>query len=205
MQWYAETPARRTRQVVGDLVAVLWVVLWLLVARWTFGLVRLLAAPADPLRTAGTTVENRLDDVAGQIGEVPLVGDRLTVPFTGAADAGGSLVSAADSLDSGVTRVAWLLSVLVGAVPILVVGGVYLAVRYLWARRVHELRLLREGPSARELLALRALVHQSPRRLVRVSPDPLTAWRSGDDNVITDLADLELARLGLRSGRAAAG
>lgn len=205
MQWYAETPARRTRQVIGDLLAVLWVVLWLLIARWTFGLVRLLAAPADPLRTAGTTVENRLDDVAGQIGDVPLVGDRLTAPFTGAADAGGSLVSAADSLDSGVTRVAWLLAVLVAAVPILVVVGAYLAVRYVWARRVHELGRLREGASARELLALRALVHQSPRRLVRVSPDPLTGWRSGDEEVIADLAGLELARLGLRAGGPATG
>ncbi|WP_114907572.1 hypothetical protein [Ornithinimicrobium murale] len=199
MHWYAETPARRTRQVIGDALALGWVVLWVLVARWTFDLVRLLAAPAGPLRTAGTTVETRMDDVADQIGEVPLVGDRLTGPFTGAADAGESLVSAGDALDSGVTRVAWLLSVFVGAVPILFVAGGYLLVRYLWARRAHELGRLRQGDSAQELLALRALVHQSPRRLVRVDADPLAAWRTGDEHTIRELAGLELKRLGLRA------
>ncbi|USQ82038.1 hypothetical protein NF556_10465 [Ornithinimicrobium faecis] len=205
MQWYAETPARRTRQVTGDLLAVAWVVLWVLIARWAFDLVRLLAVPAEPLRTAGTTVQTRMDDVAGQIGEVPLVGDRLTGPFTGAADAGGSLVSAGDALDTGVTRVAWLLSVFVGAVPILFVVGVYVLLRAHWARRTTELARLREGDSALELLALRALVHQSPRRLVRVDPDPLGAWRAGDEQAISDLAGLELARVGLRPQRLSAG
>lgn len=200
MQWYAETPARRTRQVTGDLLALGWVLVWVLIARWTFDLIRLLAVPAGPLRTAGTTVETRMDDVAGQIGEVPLVGDRLTGPFTGAADAGGSLVSAGDALDSGVTRVAWLLSVFVGAVPILFVAGAYVLLRFLWARRTTELARLREGDSALELLALRALVNQSPRRLVRVDPDPLSAWRSGDQAAISALAGLELRRLGLRAG-----
>ena len=197
MQWYAETPTRRTRQVTGDLLAVGWVILWVLIARWTFDLVRLLAAPAAPLRTAGVTVETRMTDVAGRIGEVPLVGDRLTGPFTGAADAGGSLVSAGDALDSGVTRVAWLLSLFVGAVPILFVVGAYVLVRWLWARRTTELARLRQGDSALELLALRALVHQSPRRLVRIDPDPLGA--------IAELAGLELARSGLRPHRLSTG
>lgn len=205
MQWYAETPARRTRQVIGDLLAVGWVILWVLIARWTFDLVRLLAVPAGALRTAGITVQTRMDDVAGQIGEVPLVGDRLTGPFTGAADAGGSLVSAGDALDSGVTRVAWLLSVFVGAVPILFVVGAYLLLRSLWARRTTELARLRESDGALELLALRALVHQSPRALVRVDPDPLAAWRAGDEQAISNLAGLELARVGLRPQRLSAG
>lgn len=205
MQWYAETPTRRTRQVTGDLLAVGWVILWVLIARWTFDLVRLLAAPAAPLRTAGVTVETRMTDVAGRIGEVPLVGDRLTGPFTGAADAGGSLVSAGDALDSGVTRVAWLLSLFVGAVPILFVVGAYVLVRWLWARRTTELARLRQGDSALELLALRALVHQSPRRLVRIDPDPLGAWRSGDEQTIAELAGLELARSGLRPHRLSTG
>ncbi|WP_109471260.1 hypothetical protein [Ornithinimicrobium cavernae] len=200
MHWYAETPARRTRQVVGDLLALAWVLLWLLIARWTFDLVRLLAAPADPLRASGTTVQRRMSEVAGQVGEVPLVGDRLTGPFTGAADAGGSLISAGDALDSAVTRVAWLLSVFVAAVPILVVAGAYVLLRYAWARRASELGRLRQGTHALELLALRALVHQSPRRLARVAQDPLAGWRTGDADTVRALADLELGRLGLRAG-----
>ncbi len=201
MHWYAQTPARRTRQLIGDLLAVGWVLTWVLLARWTFHLVRLLAAPADPLRSAGTTVERRMADIAEQIEEVPLVGDGLTGPFTGAAGAGDSPVSAGNALDAGVTQVAWLLSLLVGTVPILFVTGTYLVWRWLWVRRVHQLGVLRHGAQAQELLALRALVHQPPRRLVRVAPDPLAAWRGGDDAVIADLAALELGRLGLRPHR----
>lgn len=205
MHWYAEIPARRTRQIIGDALVAAWVIAWVLIARWIFDLVRLLAAPAGPLRTAGVTVQGRMDDVAGQIGEVPLVGERLTGPFTGAADAGGSLVSAGDALDSGVTQVAWLMSICVGAVPILFVAGGYVLLRYVWARRAQELGRLRQGQSAQELLALRALVHQTPRRLVQIDPDPLTAWRSGDQQTVRDLASLELKRLGLRAPEAPTG
>lgn len=198
MHWYAETPVRRTRQIVGDLLVLLWVVLWVLLGRWTFSLVRLLAAPADPLRSAGGTVQDRLTEVAERVGEVPLVGDQLTSPFTGAADAGTSLVTAADALDSGVTRVAWVLALLLAATPILLVVGAYLAVRLTTARRAAAMGRLREGESALELLALRALVTQTPARLVRVNPDPLAAWRAGEDSTVRALAGLELQRLGLR-------
>lgn len=199
MQWYAETPVRRSRQVVGDLLVLGWVIVWVLIGRWTFGLVSLLAAPAEPLRAAGATVEGRLDEVAGRIGEVPLVGDRLTGPFTDAADAGGSLVQAGDSLDSAVDRVAWLLAILVAATPILLVAGAYLALRVTYLRRATAIARLREAPSTLELLALRSLVTQPPARLARIHADPLEQWRAGDADTVAALAGLELSRLGLRS------
>ncbi|WP_143553865.1 hypothetical protein [Serinicoccus sp. CNJ-927] len=46
MRWYADAPARRSRQVTADLLVLAWVVLWVLVGRWVFGLVMTLAAPA---------------------------------------------------------------------------------------------------------------------------------------------------------------
>jgi hypothetical protein len=198
MQWYAETHARRTRQVIGDLLILGWVILWLLVARWTFSLVRGLAAPADPLRRAGTAVRDRMDEVAGQVGDLPLVGDQLTGPFRGAADAGASLVSAGDSLDSSVTRVAWLLSTVVAATPILIVAGAYLVLRITYVRKASALARLREAPSTMQLLALRALVSQPPAQLARVHADPLEQWRAGDPATVSALAGLELRRLGLR-------
>lgn len=199
MQWYAETPARRTRQLIGDLCVLAWVILWVLVGRWTFSLVRGLAAPADPLRSAGTSVRDRMDEVAGQVGDVPLVGDRLTAPFQGAADAGGSLVSAGDALDSAATRVAWLLSLVVAVTPILLVAGAYLFLRVTYVRRATALARLREAPHTMELLALRALVSQAPARLARIHPDPLERWRAGDPATVDALAGLELRRLGLRA------
>lgn len=198
MQWYAETPARRTRQVVGDLLVLAWIILWVLVAQWTFDLVSRLAAPADPLRSAGGTVQTRMTEVAGQVGDVPLVGDRLTGPFNGAADAGASLVTAGNVLETSVDRVAWLLAVLIAAVPILIVAGTYLILRVVAMRRAAALGRLRDGEHALELFALRALVSQSPARLARVGGDPLNGWQSGDEEMIRTLAALELRRLGLR-------
>lgn len=199
MRWYAETPLRRTRQVLGDLAVLAWVAAWVLVGRWVYDLINALAAPARPLRSAGTGLSERMSDVAARITEVPLVGDDLTAPFTGAAGVGTDLVAAGDSLETAVDRVAWVVSLLAAGTPIVLVFVGYLLLRWLGARRTTALARGRDRPHAQELLALRALVHQPPRRLQGVTADPLGAWRSGDPALIADLADLELRQAGLRA------
>lgn len=199
MQWYAETRARRTRQVVADLLVLGWVVLWVLVGRWAFGLVSALARPAEPLRAAGSAVQDRMTEVAESIGDTPLVGDRLEDPFLGAANAGGALVSAGDNLESAVERMATLVGLLTAGVPILLVLGAYLLVRLYYARRTGAMAAFRDAPGGAELLALRALVTQKPARLAAIGPDPLHGWRTGDQEQVAALAALELRRLGLRA------
>lgn len=201
MHWYAETPRRRTRQVAGDLLVVAWVVGWVLIGRWVHGLISALSAPAGPLRSAGAELTERMSDIAGRITEIPLVGGDLDAPFEGAAGVGNDLVAAGDQLEQSVDRVAWVVSVLAAGTPIVLVLGAYLLLRWLGARRAAALGRDRDRPQAQELLALRALVHQSPRRLQAVADDPLGAWRSGDPALIADLADLELRQVGLRSRR----
>lgn len=197
MKWYAETSARRSRQVAGDLLLLAWVVLWVLVGRAVFGVVRLLAAPAEPLQDAGSTWSGRIEDVAASAVDIPLVGSRLESPLLGAAGAGDRLVTAGQRLDEGVTSLAWLLSVAVAALPVLIVGGLYLVVRFRSARRMTALARARGAAGDRELLALRALVNQSPRRLAVIGPDPARGWREGDPEVVAALASLELRRAGL--------
>lgn len=198
MRWYAETPIRRSRQVLGDLLALTWVVLWVLLGRWVHGLVSTLAAPADPLRDAGVSWRERMTDIAGTAADVPLVGGGLGEAFTSAGTVGDDLVLAGDGLAAGVDRLAWLLAVLTAGVPIVVVGGAYLLLRLLWARRTGRLSRDRTSPAALELFALRALVHQPPARLAALGPDPVGAWRSRDPAAIGALADLELRQVGLR-------
>ncbi|MCK0113144.1 hypothetical protein MWU75_13420 [Ornithinimicrobium sp. F0845] len=199
MQWYAETRSRRTRQIIADLIVLGWVILWVLVGRWGFGLVNALSRPADSLRSAGSGVQDRMTEIAGNIGDTPLVGDRLEAPFTGVANAGGALVSAGDSLESAVHRVATLVGLLTAGVPIVLVLGVYLLVRVASARRSAAMAAFRDAPGSAELLALRALVTQKPARLAKVGEDPLGGWRSGDQEQVSALAALELRRLGLRA------
>jgi hypothetical protein len=49
-----------------------------------------------------------------------------------------------------------------------------------------------------DLFALRAMAAQPLYVLAEISDDPVTAWRSGDREVINKLAELELRRDGLR-------
>lgn len=197
MRWYADTPARRSRQVLADLAVLAWVVLWVVVGRWVHTVVSHLAAPADPLRRAGTSMEERMGDVATAATDLPLVGGALSGPFRGAAGVGTDLVSAGDRLDQAVGAVALAMSLLTAGTPVLLVLGAHLLLRLRWSRRVSALG---ETGSAHalELLALRALVHQPPAALQRLAPDPVASWREGDPDTVSALAALELRRLGLR-------
>ncbi|ANS77820.1 putative CONSERVED TRANSMEMBRANE PROTEIN [Serinicoccus hydrothermalis] len=199
MHWYADAPARRTRQIAADLFVLGWVVLWVLIGRWVFGLVLTLAAPAVPLRSAGTGMQTRMNDVAGRVTEIPLVGDSLQAPFTGAAGVGTDLVSAGDRLEGAVRTVAWVVTLISAGTPILVVVLAWAVLRLLWVRRAHSLTGELSDPESLELLALRALVHQHPRRLQALFEDPVAAWRTRDPDTMRALADLELAEVGLRS------
>lgn len=201
MRLYATSPARRARQVAGDLFVLGWVVAWVVVGRWVFGLVMTLAAPADPLRRAGTSLAERMTDIAGRVTAIPLVGDGLDAPFVGTAGVGGDLVLAGDRLESSVRTVAWVVSLLSAGTPILLVLLAWLLVRWAWVRKAAALGREAADPESQQLLALRALVRQDPRRLQRLYPDPVAAYSSGDPEVWRALADLELAEVGLRSVR----
>lgn len=201
MRLYATAPGRRLRQVLTDLFVLAWVVGWLLVGRWVFSLVMTLAAPADPLRSAGRSMSSRMSDIAERITEVPLVGDGLGSPFTGAAGVGDDLVQAGDRLEGSVRTVAWVVSLLSAGTPILMVVLLWALARWAWMRRAAALGREVADPESQQLLALRALVRQDPRRLQRLFPDPVAAYESGDPEVLRALADLELAEVGLRSSR----
>ncbi|HSP60669.1 MAG TPA: hypothetical protein VLO09_06375 [Ornithinimicrobium sp.] len=199
MRLYADAPARRARQVAADLFVLGWVLAWVLVGRWVFDLVMTLARPAVPLRSAGTGLSDRMEDLAGRIAEIPLVGDRLDAPFTGAAGVGADLVAAGDQLESSVRTVAWVVSLLSAGTPVILVVLAWALLRLVWVSRSSALGREVSDPEAQQLLALRALVRQHPRRLQELYPDPVAAFRSGDPEVLRRLADLELAQLGLRS------
>ncbi len=199
MRWYADAPWRRSRQVLADVLVLVWVVAWVLVARWVHALVMTLASPADPLRDAGTSLRDRMTEAATTVADLPVVGGSLGSPFTGAAGVGTDLVAAGDRLESGVRTVALVVSLLSAATPILLVVLVWALVRLSWVRSARALGRELDDPQSLELLALRALVRQDVGRLQRVHPDPVAAWRAGDPGTVRALADLELAQVGLRS------
>lgn len=188
----------RTREITTDLVVVAWVVAWVSVGRFVYGVVSALGAPAAPMRTAGDALSARMLDIADRVTDLPLVGDNLQPPFASTAEVGTNLTSAANQLETSVDRVAFWLSVVTAGTPIILVVGWYALRRWNGIVTATSLAAYRDRPELQELLALRALTSRTTIELAAVSDDPLGDWRNGDPDVIAALATLELDNSGLR-------
>ncbi|MFD0428044.1 hypothetical protein ACFQ60_07230 [Streptomyces zhihengii] len=199
MRLYAQTPARRSRQVLVDLVAVVLIA----VTVWTALLVRdtilLLAVPGREVefrRRPRRGTRQRL----GRGGDVPFIGDVLKKPLQAAADAGTGFADAGASLQDTVTQVADATAAALIVVPVLLILVLWLPPRLLWIRRSATVRRLAEAPGGADLLALRALT--GPPSALAALPTPpggfADAWRRGDPRTVAALAALTLAHTGLR-------
>lgn len=196
MRLYAAAPARCARQVLGDLLLLAWVAGWGWAALQARAAIEVLGNPGRETASAADELAGRFHDVEGRIDGIPGVGDDLAAPFRGAADAAEGLAAAGRTQAETVSDVALLVALAVFLVPVLLVAVLYVPLRVRFVRRAGAgRRLLAADPA---LLALRALTNQPPRALLRVSPDPLAAWRADDPRVVRALADLELRSLGLR-------
>lgn len=202
MKIYADTPVRRTRQMVGDLLLAGWVVLWTMAGRAVHDATSALAGPGRQTDESATAMAGELRDAGGRIGEAPLVGDELAVPFDKAASASEGIAAAGRDTVEAVEQLAVLLGLSVTLVPVLVVLAFYLPVRWRFAREATAGARFVDATEDLDLFALRALAHQPMRVLARVSDDPAGAWRRGEADVVRRLAELELADVGLRPPRA---
>lgn len=196
---YADRSATAARQLITDLLVAAWVYAAIRAAMWVHDLVQKLAEPGQRLEGAGTGLANGLSDVGSKINRVPLVGDELTAPFNGAADAARSMADAGQQQQQVVDDLALALSLGLLVFPLGLVLFVWLPLRLRWMRRAGAAASLRGAPAGRDLLALRALATQPLRKLTKIDPDIAEAWRRGDEDAVDALAALELRALGLRS------
>ena len=198
MRMYAATPARATRQVVADLLFVLWLVGWIWVASTVHDTTMLLAGPGRQTEESATSLSDRLRDAGASLDDLPVVGDGVAAPFDEAAEASAGLASAGRAQVAAVEDLAFWLGLSVGAIPILVVAGFYIPVRYRFARRASAGQRFVDAGEDLDLFALRALAHQPMHVLAKVSDDPAGEWRRRDPGVTRALAELELRASGLR-------
>jgi len=208
MKLYADGPGRRSRQVLGDVLLLLWIALWFALARVVHRATLALAVPGQEIHDAGSGLAGKLRDAGSTVGNVPLVGDDVRVPFDGAGDAADRIASAGAAQVEAVHTLAFWLGLCVGAVPILIAVAVYVPLRWRFVRTATAGQRFVDSGSDLDLFALRALSSQPLHRLARVSDDPVTAWRSGDEAVVRALAVLEMRDVGLappldRTGRMA--
>jgi hypothetical protein len=199
---YADRLPVAIRQLLTDLLVVLWVYAWIRAGRWVHDLVLKLGVPGQKLEGAGNGMADNLAAAGGKVGRVPLVGDELTQPFTRAAEAARSLAEAGRESQEMVGTLALVLSLLLLAVPLGLVLFGWLPLRLRWMRRAGVAAAVRDQPAGRDLLALRALAGRPLNQLTRLGPDIAQSWRNGDAAAVDALAALELRDLGLRpSGR----
>ena len=197
MKLYAEGTVRRSRQMFGDLLLVLWVALWIWLADVVHDATLALAVPGRRIEDAGSGLAERLRDAGGAIDDIPLVGDQASSPFEGAGRAADQIAAAGTAQAEAVEHLAFWLGLSVGAIPILVLVAVYVPLRWRFVREATAGQRYVDSSADLELFALRAMANQPLHRLARISPDPVGAWRQGDHRVVRALAALELDDAGL--------
>jgi hypothetical protein len=197
MKLYADAPGHQARQVLGDLLLVLWIALWVRLAQVVRDATLALATPGEQIEEAGTGLAGKLRDAGGTVGDLPLVGDEARAPFDGAGDAADRIAAAGAAQVEAVETLAFWLALAVGAIPILVVVAFYLPLRWRFVQRATAGRRFVDASADLDLFALRAMSNQPLHRLARISDDPVRAWRGGDPEVVRALAALELRDTGL--------
>jgi hypothetical protein len=171
---------------------------WIRAGLWVHSMVLKLGVPGQKLEGAGTGIADNLADAGGKVGRVPLVGDQLTKPFNGAADAARSLAEAGRQQQEIVGTIALIVALMAVALPLVIVLLGWLPLRLRWMRRAGVARAVRDQPAGRDLLALRALAGRPLNQLARLGPDIAQSWRNGDAAAVDALAALELRGLGLQ-------
>ncbi|MFI6006452.1 hypothetical protein ACIA98_39855 [Streptomyces sp. NPDC051366] len=200
MRLYAQTPARRNRQVLADLFAAVLVAAAVWFALAVHETIMLLAEPGRKVESSGDSLATELGNAGDAASNVPLVGDLLKKPLQSAADASTGFADAGASLQHTVSQVADLTALALIVIPVAFVLLLWLPPRLRWIRRSATLRRLLDAPGGADLLALRALTGPlSDLEALAAPPGGLAdAWRRGDQQVIADLSGVALRRAGLR-------
>lgn len=198
MKLYADTPGRRLTQLLADGLFVMWLVTWVWVGNVIHDGTMALAEPGRQTSESATALAEGLTSAGDALREVPLVGDGVAAPFDKASDASYSLAQAGRNEVKAVERLAWWLGISIALIPILVVAGFFLPLRWRFVRRATAGARFIDASEDLDLFALRALANQPMHVLAGISDDPAGAWRRRDPVVIEALGRLELKASGLK-------
>jgi hypothetical protein len=197
MKVYADTPARRTRQLAGDLLFVLWLVGWVWIGHVVQHGTMELAGVGRQTDASATQLAGGLSSAGDTLSGIPVVGGGVSAPFDQMSSASETLAQAGRSQVTAVHRLSWVLGISLATIPILCVGVFVVPRRWRFAREATAGARFIDASEDLDLFALRALTRQPMHVLARISDDPAGAWRARDPAVVTALARLELRECGL--------
>jgi hypothetical protein len=197
LKLYADLPNHRARQILGDVLLVLWIAVWIWLAGKVHDATERLAVPGHRIDQSAGDLAGQLRDAGNAVDDLPLVGGSVSRPFDGAGGAADKLAAAGRAQVDAVDSLAFWLALATALVPILLAVAFYVPPRVRFARRAGAGRRFLDSNSDLDLFALRALAHQPLHVLARISDDPAGAWRAQHPDVVRRLAALELADVGL--------
>lgn len=201
MKLYADTPARATRQVLADVLFLLWLLMWVMAGNAVHDATLELAGPGRQTQESATSLAESMQDAGDALDDVPIVGDSARAPFDQAAEASGALADAGQAEVEAVEGLAFWLRLAVTLIPILVIGALFVPVRWRFVREATAGQRFVDAEADLQLFALRAMSNQPMHQLARVSADPVGAWQRGDRDVVHALAKLEMRSVGLKPPR----
>lgn len=160
MNLYAATAGRRARQIVTDLLFLLWVLAWIVIGSSVHDGTMALADPGHRIDRSATSLAGSMTEAGEVLGDLPLVGEGASAPFDKASDAAESLAEAGRAEVAAIERLAFWLGLTIGAIPVLVVAAFYLPQRIRFVREATAGQSFVDGEADEELFAWRAMANQ---------------------------------------------
>ena len=157
MKLYSDFGRRRAAQVLGDLAAVVVLVVGIVVAVAIHDAIAAFKGIGADVTRSGNDFSSTMSDIGGKLSGVPLIGGGISAPFTTASDAGGTLADAGTSWQTGVENLATLVGWTIAAVIVLVVLLGWVRPRIVGGVRRAAVARLASASASLDLLALRAL------------------------------------------------
>ena len=198
MKLYSDFGPRRTRQIVGDVLALAAIAAWVWLGITVYQLVENLAGFGVQMEEAGAGFKETMTEVGETLGGIPVIGGGIRAPFDGASGAGGALEAAGQNQQVAVNQLATGLGIGIAVLPIIMILVLWLVPRIRFVRKAGRATAIVKSGAGIDLLALRALATQKISALSAVDPDAMAAWRRGDETVMRALAQLELKSSGVR-------
>lgn len=200
MRLYAAPGRLMARQLLGDLFVLAWVLGWAAAAWLLHRAVSMLAGPAQRTAETARSLAESMSTTRERVSGLPVVGDELSTPFGSLSTGLGQVVTQAQDQVSAVERLAWVVSAVCFLMPVLSLLALWLPGRARFVREASAAQALLRSGADLDLFALRAMSTLPLAEVARISPDPVGAWRRGDQQVTRALAQRELARQGLALG-----
>ncbi|MGH3336523.1 MAG: hypothetical protein ACRDOZ_11930, partial [Nocardioides sp.] len=94
MKLYADTPARATRQIIADVLFLLWLAFWVVAGNAVHDATMELAEPGRQTAESATSLSESMQDAGDALDDVPIVGDTARAPFDQASQASDALADA---------------------------------------------------------------------------------------------------------------